>query len=251
MMAGFKPVRATFARSRRPLVRLSWRLFTVGGPARPGPDGRPDRLQVGPPASAPMVRLENRADGSPSTCCRTRRFRRSRELARRAPTFAGVGQLWSGPADGDFGRAEAPRPLMSAPTASAAPYAGPPYQVSGTLVRAGARAELQRSRHRVVVRPDLPRQGFGLRRSVRRERDDGRSPDPADPVAGARHQPREWPHGYGAPERSRAVRGRPDHRPVEGRRRGARHAAKGTAKVRVEYVGPAPAEATAAPCPAL
>ena len=83
------------------------------------------------------------------------------------------------------------------------------------------------ARHRVVVRPQVPRREDVDRRDLRHVRDDRRAPDAAAAVVCARHQRRDGQERRRARQRPRPVPARPRHRPVV--RRGApdRHRAEG------------------------
>ena len=99
---------------------------------------------------------------------------------------------------------------------------GNPYTINGRTYYPVARSGLSRRRHRLLVRHRFPRPQDRQRRSLRYERDLGRASDHADAELCARDQPRERPLHRRAGQRSRAVRPRPDHRPVDRDGQGAR-----------------------------
>jgi hypothetical protein len=78
-------------------------------------------------------------------------------------------------------------------------------------------------RHRLMVWRPAPGPAHRQRRGVRREQAHGRAPHPPAHHLGAGNQSRERPLGRGQGQRSWSLYRRPRHRPLDPRRRGARH----------------------------
>lgn len=218
-------------------------VFTVGGADASWAQGpAPIVYKSSSPASAPTVRLENRADGM------------SLNIAphARIPTFADS-QVAVEPVQASFGPAprsslaplEAPRGLATA--AMAQPYAGPPYQVAGKW-------------YVPAYEPNYDEVGIASWYGPTFHGKDSASGEVFDEMAmTAAHPTLPIPSLVRVTnlENGKQVVVRLNDRGpfVDDRLIDLSKAAgaaldlhgKGTAKVRVQYVGPAPAEANAAP----
>ena len=105
-------------------------------------------------------------------------------------------------------------------------------------------------RSRLMVRRGFPRPADRQRRSFRPQRHLGGASDAAVAELRAGDQSLQRPLAHRARQRSRAVSQQPHHRPVQRRRRtSSASTQRGTAWVRVEYVGRAPIEGLRRPDP--
>ena len=103
---------------------------------------------------------------------------------------------------------------------------GKPYTVRGKTYVPGRPARLRRDRHRLLVRLRFPWPPHRQRRDLLRQRHFRRAPDAAAPVLCAGHQSQQRPLDAGPPQRPRALRQRPRHRPqLQGRRDARPHRA--------------------------
>lgn len=240
VMTGGSNVRAGISARMIAGAAILAAVFTVGGtPTSYAQTAAPIVYKASSPASATNVRLENRADGMALNVLPHSPI----------PTFANSTVSASfGPAlPTATARTEAPRPLMSAPSASATPYAGPPYQVEGKW-------------YVPTYEPNYDEVGIASWYGPTFHGKDSASGEVFDEMAmTAAHPTLPIPSLVRVTnlENGKTVVVRLNDRGpfVDDRIIDLSKAAgaaldlhgKGTAKVRVQYVGPAPAEANAAP----
>ena len=241
VMTGVSGVRAGISAKMIAGAAIVAAVFTVGG-TNPSyaQTGAPIVYKTASPAYAPTVRLEKSAEGMALNVL----------PHAPVPTFANspIASASFGPAlPTPNARTEAPRPLVSAPSAFAQPYAGPPYQVAGKW-------------YVPTYEPNYDEIGIASWYGPTFHGKDSASGEVFDEMAmTAAHPTLPIPSLVRVTnlENGKTVIVRLNDRGpfVDDRIIDLSKAAgavldlhgKGTAKVRVQYVGPAPAEANAAP----
>ncbi len=227
-------------------------VFTVGGADASWAQGRAPIVYKSSTAATPNVRLENRVDGMPIAVA----LHAPIPTFENSPNSANAFDLRPGAVKASFGsapmssvsRVEAPRDLVSSiPATFAKPYAGPPYQVAGKW-------------YVPAYEPNYDEVGIASWYGPTFHGKDSASGEIFDEMAmTAAHPTLPIPSLVRVTnlENGKQVTVRLNDRGpfIDDRIIDLSKAAgtaldlhgKGTAKVRVQYVGPAPAEANAAP----